>query len=79
MVGNTFTSYTTANSQIATDMIKHIAIGAGKVWMSTYGGGAMMQNGTTFTRYNTSNSGLPNNNAHGIAVDGLGNLRVASE
>jgi alpha-tubulin suppressor-like RCC1 family protein len=79
LVGSTFTNYTTANSQIPTEMLKHLAIGNGKVWMSTYGAGVMVFNGTTFTRYNTTNSGLPNNNAYGIAVDGQGTLWVASD
>nr|WP_322624247.1 T9SS type A sorting domain-containing protein [uncultured Flavobacterium sp.] len=79
LVGSTFTNYTTANSQIPTEMLKHIAIANGKIWISTYGAGVISFNGTTFTRYNTTNSGLPNNNSYGIAVDGQDTLWYASD
>lgn len=80
MVGNNFTNYRTNNSTIATNMLSMIAVSGNNVWAGTYQQGLVYRNGTTgaFSHYTTSNSGIPNNYAAGIATDSQGNLWMAS-
>ncbi|HET6992798.1 MAG TPA: two-component regulator propeller domain-containing protein, partial [Bacteroidia bacterium] len=47
----------------------------GNVWIATTAG-IGKYNGTTWTVYNTSNSGLPNNNVQCLAFDNAGNMWV---
>jgi ligand-binding sensor domain-containing protein len=51
-----------------------IAIDAsGNKWFGTWGGGVSKFDGTTWTTYNSSNSGLAYNSVQAIAIDASGN------
>ncbi len=50
----------------------------GNKWIGTYGGGLAKFDGTTWTTYNTANSGLPNNYVRAIAIDANGNKWIGT-
>ena len=52
--------------------------GSGYKWIGT-GRGLAKFDGTTWTFYTTSNSGLPNNYVQSIAIDGLGNKWIGTQ
>ena len=59
--------------------VTSIAIdGSGNKWIGTYDGGLAKFDGTTWTVYTTSNSGLPNNEVISIAIDGSGNKWIGT-
>jgi hypothetical protein len=47
--------------------------GEGNKWLGTQFGGVAKYDGTDWTVYNPSNSGLPNNDVRSIAIDNEGN------
>jgi len=51
---------------------------SGNKWIGTNGGGLAKFDSTTWTVYNTSNSGLPNNSVTSIAIDGSGNKWIGT-
>ncbi|MFW6020189.1 MAG: T9SS type A sorting domain-containing protein [Bacteroidales bacterium] len=53
--------------------VMDIAITEGNKWIGTWGGGVAKFDGTNWTVYNKSNSGLPDNKVAEIAIDGEGN------
>ena len=60
-------------------MFRPIAIdGSGNKWIGTDGGGLVKFDDTSWTVYNTSNSGLPDNYIHSIAIDGSGNKWIGT-
>jgi ligand-binding sensor domain-containing protein len=60
------------------NIVYSIAIdGSGNNWIGT-GGGLAKYDGTTWTVYTTSNSGLPNNDVTSIAIDGSGNKWIGT-
>jgi len=86
--GENWITYTTANGGIPSDRVKSVAIDAqGNKWIgtepywngSTYVGGAVAKfDGTNWTVYNTSNSGLPTNYVWSIAIDASGNKWIGT-
>lgn len=69
----TWTTYTTSNSDLASDYVLSIAIDAGgNKWFGT-NRGVNKFDGTTWTTYDTSNSGLVNRRVNAIAIDQQGN------
>jgi ligand-binding sensor domain-containing protein len=53
-------------------------IGAGNKWIGTGNGGLAKFDGTNWTVYNTSNSGLPDNSVWSIVLDGAGNKWIGT-
>jgi len=47
-------------------------------WIGTWGGGLARFDKTNWTVYNTSNSGLPDNDIRSIAIDGSGNKWIGT-
>ncbi len=82
--------YTESNSDLPSNSVQSIAIdGSGNKWIgtSTYHdeiehiwkeGGLAKFDGINWTVYDTSNSGLPENNVQSIAIDGLGNKWIGT-
>ena len=59
--------------------VRSIAIDAsGNKWFGTYESGLAKFDGTIWTVYTTSNSGLPNNGVNSIAIDETGNKWLAT-
>ena len=59
--------------------VHSIAIdGSGNKWIGTFGGGLAKFDGTNWTVYNTSNSGLPDNDVSSLAIDGSGNKWIGT-
>jgi len=59
--------------------VKTIAIdGSGSTWIGTYGGGLAKFDGTNWTVYDTSNSGLPHNEVLSLAINGTGNKWIGT-
>jgi hypothetical protein len=52
--------------------------GGGNKWIGIWGGGLAKFDGTNWTVYNTSNSGLPSNYVYAIAIDGQGNKWIGT-
>ena len=52
--------------------------GSGNKWIGTWNGGLAKFDGTNWTVYNTSNSGLPDNAVCCIAIDGSGNKWIGT-
>jgi ligand-binding sensor domain-containing protein len=50
----------------------------GNTWIATMHGGLAKFDGTNWTIYNSSNSGLPNNSVLSIAIDGDGNKWIGT-
>jgi ligand-binding sensor domain-containing protein len=86
--GVNWTVYNTSNSGLPSNNVRAIAVdGQGNKWIgtesywngSTYvGGGLAKFDGVNWTVYNTSNSGLPNNDVTAIAIDGQGNKWIGT-
>lgn len=75
----TFTNYTTANSNIPNDMVSAVAVdGNNNIWLATDGGVAKFD-GTNWTKYDVSNSGLPNDYIISIAVDNSNNIWAGTD
>ena len=75
--------YTTANSNIPSTTIRDIVIEylpkrKWKVWVCTASGLAEF-NGFDFVTYNTSNSGLPNNDVYSLEIDILKNKWITTD
>ena len=87
--GKKWITYNTMNSGIPTNYVTSMVIDSqGNKWIGTApyfngsvstGGGLVKFNGTTWTVYNTTNSGLPSNNVKSIAIDGAGNKWIATD
>ena len=85
----TWTTYDTLNSKLPHNAITTIAIDrSGNKWIGTKylmngaytltGGGLVKFDGTNWTTYTTSNSGLPDNFVHSITIDGSGNKWIGT-
>ncbi|MBI2968107.1 MAG: PKD domain-containing protein [Bacteroidetes bacterium] len=76
------TQFNTSNSSIPTNFVLCVIIdNAGAKWIATYGGGVAKFDGTTWTIYNTSNSGLPSdncNNLNALDFDQNGHLWIST-
>ena len=80
--GENWTVYNESNSALPSNMVRSIAIDdSGIKWIGTsprwdgvdyVGGGLVKFDGTNWTVYNTSNSGIPDNFIRSIAIDGRG-------
>ena len=76
--GATWTTYTSANSGLADNIVISIAIdNAGNKWFGTISKGVSKYDGTTWTAYTTTN-GLADNRVKIIAVDSAGNKWVGT-
>lgn len=85
--GKSWASYNAGTSGIASDYINHIAVDSqGVAWVScaqivakTFSGKGLSKfDGTTWTTYNTSNSGISSNNIYQIVIDSHGNKWIAT-
>ena len=75
----TWTDYTTTNSAIASDTIRHITIGPdGRVWLATQNG-VSVYNGTNWANHNSFASGITSNDVYDIAIDAAGQVWVATD
>jgi ligand-binding sensor domain-containing protein len=88
--GNNWITYNASNSGIPNDNIVTVVAAdmQGNKWIGMLphwngsafvGGGFAKFDGTIWTVYNTSNSGLPDNNVTSIAIDDSGNKWIATE
>ena len=86
--GSTWTVYNTGNSGLPDNYIRAIAIDTnGDKWISTwnsnsgnlaYGNGVTKFDGTTWMTYNSSNSGLPDNDITAITIDSNGDKWIGT-
>jgi len=85
----TWTVYDTSNSGLPSNYVSAIAIDrSGSKWIGTrpswsasgheVGGGLAKFDGTNWTVYNASNSGLPSNWVNAVAIDGSGNQWIGT-
>lgn len=67
--GTTWTNYTT-DTVLSDNNLRGLALDPlGNLWIATYGGGVMMYDGSLWTTYKTSNSGLAGNYVLDIAIN----------
>lgn len=65
--GSTWTHYATSNSNMPSDQVSGIAAGAsGELYFSTLDAGIVKFSFPTFTTWNSSNSGLPDNEVYSV-------------
>jgi ligand-binding sensor domain-containing protein len=86
--GVNLTVYNTSNSGLPSNLVRAIAIdkqgnkwiGTGPYWNGSawVGGGLAKFDGVNWTVYNTSNSGLPDDDVYAIAIDGVGNKWIGT-
>lgn len=84
--GSAWINYNMANAGIASDYVKTIAIGNGKVYIGAYNvfnapyyGGISIFDGTGWTSILQPGSGLPHKQVEDLGVDTLGNLWILAQ
>ena len=85
--GTNWTVYNTSNSGLPDNWVSSLAIdGSGNKWIGTggwrfdysWGGGLAKFDGSNWTVYDTSNSGLPTNTVLSLTIDGSGNKWIGT-
>ena len=77
--GNTWTTYNTFNSGLASNTVNAVAIDSeGITWIATEAGLCRFD-GNNWITYNTSNSGLPSNNVENLYIDRQDNKWLISQ
>ena len=76
LVNSITNTYTPSNSTLPNASIGKIAVDGSSIWLATASGFSFF-NGSTFTNYSKSNSGLPNNSVYDIFVTANQQLWIA--
>lgn len=76
--GSSWTSFTTANSDLASNTVLSLARDLGGDWWFGTSHGLSRYNGSTWVTYNTVNSPLPANQVNSVRVDPVGNVWVGT-
>jgi len=76
--GSNWTSYTTANSGLVSDIVLSLARGTDGDWWFGTSNGLSRFDGSTWTTYNTGNSPLPSNLVNVVKVDPVGDIWIGT-